>query len=98
MIKENREHTIEVFKSKVSDFEFVRPELVSCQDIKVKMTTLCELAAPNLKTQPLSITIIYPVLDRPLKLDSEFLNLLPKFHGLLGEDPYRHNNEFIITC
>jgi len=60
------------------------------------MATLHELAAPNLETQPLSIT--YPVLHRTLKLNSEFLNLLPRFHGLPTEDSYRHINEFIITC
>ena len=58
--------------------------------------TLKQLAAPNLTTQPLSI--LYPTLERPLKLNSGFLNLLPKFNGLPGEDPYRHINEFIITC
>ena len=60
------------------------------------MATLRELAAPNLESQPLSIT--YPVLDRPLKLNSGFLNLRLSFMGLPGEDPYRHINEFIITC
>ena len=60
------------------------------------MATLRELATPNLTVQPLSIS--YPALDRPLKLNSGFLKLLPKFHGLPGEDPYRFINEFIITC
>ena len=96
MIKENREHTIEVFESNVSDSEFVCPESVSCEDIKVEIATFHKLATPNLETQPLSIT--YPVLDRPLKLNSRFLNLLPEFHELPNEDPYRHINEFIITC
>ena len=96
MIEEKKEHVFEVFESKVSDSESVSSELISCEDIKVEMATLHELAAPNLETQPLSIT--YPVLDRPLKLNSEFLNLLSKFHGLPGDDPYRHINEFIITC
>ncbi|KAK8309116.1 hypothetical protein V6Z12_D02G106300 [Gossypium hirsutum] len=58
--------------------------------------TLKQLAAPNLAAQPPSIT--YPTLDKPLKLNSRFLNFLPKFNGLPGEDPYRHINEFIITC
>jgi len=84
MIAEIKEHTIEVFESKISDSKFVRSESVSCENIKVEMATLCELAAPILETQPLSIT--YLVLDRPLKLNSGFLNLLPKFHGLLSED------------
>ena len=60
------------------------------------MSALRELAAPNLETQPMSIT--YAVLDKPLKLNSGFINLLPKFHGLVREDPYRHINEFLITC
>ena len=46
--------------------------------------TLEELSTPNLVNQPLSIA--FPALDMPLKLNSGFLNLLPKFHGLLGED------------
>ena len=96
IIKEKTEHTFEVFKSKVSDSEFVSPKSVICEDIKVEMTTLRELATTNLTVQPLSIS--HPALDRPLKLNFEFLNLLPKFHGLLGKDPYRFINEFIITC
>ena len=96
MIEEKKEHTFEVFESEVSDSESISSESVSCKVIKVETATLCELAAPNLETQPLSIT--YPVLDRPLNLSFRFLNLLPKFHGLPGEDPYRHINEFIITC
>jgi len=96
MSEENQENTIDVFESKVSDSEFVCSESIRCEHIKVEMTTLCELVAPNLKTQALSIT--YPALDEPLTLNSELLNLLPKFHGLPREDPYRHINEFIITC
>ena len=60
------------------------------------MATLREHAATKLIVQPLSIT--YPALDRPLKRNSRFLNLLPKFNGLPGEDPYRFINEFVITC
>lgn len=65
------------------------------EDINMANQTLKQLAAPNLVAQPPSIT--YPALDRPLKLNSRFLNLLPKFNGLPGEDPYRHINEFLIT-
>ena len=60
------------------------------------MSTLRELAVPNLETQPMSIT--YAVLDKRLKLNSGFINLLPKFHRLVGENPYRHISEFLITC
>ena len=44
------------------------------------------------------MSIIYASLDKHLKLNSGFVNLLPKFHGLAGEDPYRDINEFLITC
>ncbi|XP_012468822.1 uncharacterized protein LOC105786894 [Gossypium raimondii] len=66
------------------------------EDINMANQTLKQLATPNLAAQPPSIT--FPALDRPLKLNSGFLNLLPKFNELPGEDPYRHVNEFIITC
>ena len=59
------------------------------------MSTLQEHAAPNLETQSMSIT--YAVLDKPLKLNSGFINLLPKFHGLAEDDPYRHISEFLIV-
>jgi len=96
MVEEKKEHAFEELESKISDFESSNSGSVSCEVIKVEMATLRELAAPNLETQPLSIT--YPVVDRPLKLNSRFLNLLPRFHGLPGEDPYRRINGFIITC
>ena len=48
------------------------------------MSTLRELATLNLETQPMSIT--YAALDKPLKLNFGFINQLPKFHGLAGED------------
>jgi len=60
------------------------------------MSTLRELAAPNLETQPMSIT--YAALDKLLNLNSGFINLLSEFYGLVGEDPYRHISEFLITC
>jgi len=33
-----------------------------------------------------------------LKLSSGFLNLLPKFNGLSGEDPHMHLEEFLVIC
>ena len=44
------------------------------------------------------MSITYAVLDKPLKLNSGFINLLPKFYGLAREDPYRYISEFLITC
>jgi len=68
---------------------------VSSKDIKVEMTTLHEIATPDLETQPLSIT--YVPLDRLYELSSILFNLLPKFHRLLGDDPHCHINEFIMA-
>ena len=73
-----------------------QPNPVSFRVKEVRMSTLRELAAANLEIQLMSNT--YVVLDKPLKLNSGFINLLPKFHGLAGEDPYRHIGEFLITC
>ena len=32
------------------------------------------------------------------KIDTHILGLLPTFHGLPSEDPYRHVDEFIQVC
>ncbi|VFQ95093.1 unnamed protein product, partial [Cuscuta campestris] len=78
-----------------SDFETIFGNLFEVKP-EQKMATLKELAAPDLNVQPLAIT--YIELEKPLKLNSGFINLLPKFHGLPGEDPFRHISEFLITC
>ena len=46
------------FERKVSDSEFVSSKSVSFEDIKTEMTNLCELVAPNLETQHLSIRLL----------------------------------------
>ena len=33
-----------------------------------------------------------------MKLNSGFLNLLPKFNGLSDEDPHMHLKEFLVVC
>ncbi|XP_027082414.1 uncharacterized protein [Coffea arabica] len=60
--------------------------------------TLRELAAPNLNQQPLCIT--FPSLNdnTPFELKSGLIHLLPSFHGLPGEEPYKHLQEFDIVC
>jgi len=42
MIEEKKEHTFEVFESKLSDSESVSHKLVSCEDIKFEIATLRE--------------------------------------------------------
>ena len=89
-IGEDREQTLEA-KNKEGC-----PKPVSLKIKEVRMSTLRELATPNLETQPMSIT--YATLNKPLNLNSGFINLLPKFYGLAGEDRYRHISEFLIIC
>ena len=58
--------------------------------------TLKELAAPDVNYQ--SLCIQYPDVDAPFELRSGLIHLLPKFHGLAGEDPNKHLKEFHIVC
>ncbi|KAJ9147947.1 hypothetical protein P3X46_030059 [Hevea brasiliensis] len=58
--------------------------------------TLKELAAPDLNQQPLCIQ--YPILNVTFELKSGLIHLLPKFHSLAGEDPYKHLMEFHVVC
>ncbi|RDY12202.1 hypothetical protein CR513_03034, partial [Mucuna pruriens] len=37
-------------------------------------------------------------LATPDELKSELIHLLPKFHGLAGEDPHKHLKEFHVVC
>ncbi|XP_071939302.1 uncharacterized protein [Coffea arabica] len=60
--------------------------------------TLRELAAPDLNQHPLCIT--FPNLndDTPFELKFGLIHLLPSFHGLPGEEPYKHLQEFDVVC
>lgn len=58
--------------------------------------TLRELATPDVAQQPMCIQ--YPDIDAPFELRSGLIHLLPKFHGLAGEDPHKHLKEFHIVC
>nr|XP_027085044.1 uncharacterized protein LOC113707082 [Coffea arabica] len=60
--------------------------------------TLRELAAPDLNQQPLCIT--FPTLNdnTPFELKSGLIHLLPSFHALPGEEPYKHLQEFDVVC
>ena len=50
--------------------------------------TLRELATPDVTYN--SLCIEYPDVDVPFELKSGLIHLLPKFHGLAGEDPHKH--------
>ena len=60
--------------------------------------TLRDLTNPNLNQQPLAVTV--PALNEGVtfELKSGVINLLPKFHGLAGEDPIMHLSEFHDIC
>ena len=57
-----------------------------------------ELAALYLNQQPLCIT--FPTLDATttFELKSGLIHLVPTFHGLAGEDPYKHLKELHVVC
>ncbi|RDX81452.1 hypothetical protein CR513_37871, partial [Mucuna pruriens] len=59
--------------------------------------TLKELATPNVEYQPWCIQ--YPQLElaQTYELKSGLKHLLPKFHGLAGEDPHKHLKEFHVV-
>ncbi|RDY00998.1 hypothetical protein CR513_15737, partial [Mucuna pruriens] len=58
--------------------------------------TLKELATPDVVYQ--SWCIQYPQLElaETYELKSGLIHLLPKFHGLAGEDPHKHLKEFHV--
>ncbi|RDX77322.1 hypothetical protein CR513_42575, partial [Mucuna pruriens] len=60
--------------------------------------TLKELATLNVVYQLWCIQ--YPQLEptQTYKLKSGLTHLLPKFHGLAGEDPHKHLKEFHVVC
>ncbi|KAL5138182.1 hypothetical protein HKD37_10G028428 [Glycine soja] len=58
--------------------------------------TLRGMAAPDFTYE--SLCIQYPDEDVPYVLKTGLIHLLPKFHGLAGEDPHKHLKEFHIVC
>ena len=58
--------------------------------------TLREMVAPDFTYE--SLCIQYPDEGVPYVLKTGLIHLLPKFHGLAGEDPHKHIKEFHIIC
>ncbi|RDX89493.1 hypothetical protein CR513_28778, partial [Mucuna pruriens] len=75
----------------LSDFQEPKP-------MENNERTLKELAMPDVVYQPWCIQ--YPQLEpaQSYELKSGLIHLLPKFHGLAGEDPYKHLKEFHVVC
>ncbi|RDY14627.1 hypothetical protein CR513_00279, partial [Mucuna pruriens] len=61
-------------------------------------STLKELATQDVMYQPWCIQ--YPQLEQAQSYELKFglIHLLPKFHGLAGEDPHKHLKEFYVIC
>ena len=66
--------------------------------IMVNARTLRELATPDLNQQPLCITFPNLYNNTPFELKSGLIHLLPLFHGLPGEEPHKHLQEFGVAC
>ncbi|XP_051141304.1 uncharacterized protein LOC127258496 [Andrographis paniculata] len=60
--------------------------------------TLRELAAPDLIQHPLCITFPAIADNTAFELKSGLIHLLPSFHGLAGEEPHKHLQEFDVVC
>ena len=58
--------------------------------------TTSELIAPEFTYG--SLCIQYPEEEIPYVLKTGLIHLLPKFHGLVGEDPYKHLKQFHVVC
>ncbi|KAF7802789.1 uncharacterized protein G2W53_041900 [Senna tora] len=58
--------------------------------------TLREHAASQVNQAPLCVAT--PTLQAPLELKSDLIHLLPKFRGLMNEDPYQHLKVFHVVC
>ncbi|RDY03870.1 hypothetical protein CR513_12488, partial [Mucuna pruriens] len=60
--------------------------------------TLKELATLVVMYQPWCIQYVELEQARPYELKSGLIHSLPKFHGLVGKDPYKHLKEFHVVC
>ncbi|RDX72657.1 hypothetical protein CR513_47830, partial [Mucuna pruriens] len=59
---------------------------------------LKELATPDVVYQPWCIQCPPLKPAKSYELKSSLIHLLPKFHGLEGEDPHKHLKEFHVVC
>ena len=85
---EHPEHSVigdfEHYSFEHSDFEYSE----NMAHLPPRERTLRELAAPDFTYE--SLCIQYPDEDVPYVLKIGLIHLLPKFHGLVGEDPHKH--------
>jgi len=92
---EHPEHSV------IGDFEhynFEHSDFVHSENMAQpppRERTLRELAAPDFTYE--SLCIQYPNENVPYVLKTGLIHLLPKLHGLAGEDPHKHLKEFHIV-
>jgi len=96
---EHPEHSVigESEHSVVGDFE--HPDFEHSKNMAQpppREWPLREMAALDFTYE--SLCIQYPDEDIPYVLKTGLIHLLPKFHGLAGEDPHKHLKEFHIVC
>ncbi|RDX78159.1 hypothetical protein CR513_41598, partial [Mucuna pruriens] len=60
--------------------------------------SLKELATPDVVYQPWCIEYSQLMSAQSYELKFSLIHLLPKFHGLVGEDPHKHLKEFHMVC
>ncbi|RDX82287.1 hypothetical protein CR513_36950, partial [Mucuna pruriens] len=78
---------------KSSDFAFDFGVLMFDNNMVDNNKTLKEFATLDVMDQPWCIR--YSELEQA---QSRLIHLLPKFHGLAGENPYKHLKEFHVMC
>ncbi|RDX89155.1 hypothetical protein CR513_29148, partial [Mucuna pruriens] len=81
------------------DFDFgVNISQFSLHNMANNNRTLKELATPDVMYQPWCIQ--YPKLEQSqsYELKSRLIHLLPKFHALVGKNPYKHLKELHVVC
>ncbi|RDX83833.1 hypothetical protein CR513_35203, partial [Mucuna pruriens] len=81
-----------------SDFNFGVSKSQESEPMENNDQTLNELVTSDMVYQPWCIQ--YPQLEpaQSYELKSGLIHLLPKFHGLVGEDPHKHLKEFHVVC
>ncbi|OMO96175.1 Retrotransposon gag protein [Corchorus capsularis] len=100
--REEEEDTKPITRRGVIQFEFsTKPKSAvstSSEDMaeEEQPKTLRELAALNVNAKRLAIR--YPDTNGNFEIKSGFIQILPKFHGLPGEDHHRHLTDFQIAC
>ncbi|RDX84962.1 hypothetical protein CR513_33924, partial [Mucuna pruriens] len=74
------------------------PEIDKTWNMIKKSKTMHELATPDVLYQPWCIQYLKLEPAQLYELKSGLIHLLPKFHGLVGEDPHKHLKEFHVVC